>query len=152
MISSWYNQIPYPNWSYPGNHIACSFWQFLVGSVLWKWNEPPHDTTNKMTVCPVWSESSLFAWSKLGSLTTHWAHSEDSDQTADAQADLSLRWAHSHFVGFVMRQLKFFQLFIAKLWVPKAYACLLPFPPPTPPTPPPGQVHKIWGCITKFSH
>ena len=25
---------------------------------------------------------------------------------ADAQADLSLRWAHSHFVGFVMSQLK----------------------------------------------
>ena len=24
----------------------------------------------------------------------------------DAQADLSLRWAHSHFVDFVMRQLK----------------------------------------------
>ena len=24
---------------------------------------------------------------------------------ADAQADLSLRWAHSHFVGFVMRRL-----------------------------------------------
>ena len=27
---------------------------------------------------------------------------------ADAQVDLSLRWAHSHFVGFVMSQLKFF--------------------------------------------
>ena len=26
---------------------------------------------------------------------------------ADAQADLSLQWAHSHFVGFVMRQLIF---------------------------------------------
>ena len=25
---------------------------------------------------------------------------------ADAQADLSLRWAHSHLVGFVMRRLK----------------------------------------------
>ena len=25
---------------------------------------------------------------------------------ADPQADLSLRWAHSHFVGFVMRRLK----------------------------------------------
>ena len=30
------------------------------------------------------------------------------DQTlADAQADLSLRWAHSHFVGFVMSWLIF---------------------------------------------
>ena len=26
---------------------------------------------------------------------------------ADAQADLSLRWAYTHFVGFVMRQLKY---------------------------------------------
>ena len=30
---------------------------------------------------PVWSESSLSAWRNLGSLATHWAHSEDSDQT-----------------------------------------------------------------------
>ena len=30
---------------------------------------------------PVWSESSLSAWRKLWSLATHWAHSEDSDQT-----------------------------------------------------------------------
>ena len=38
------------------------------------------------------------------------AASEDSDQPghppslirADAQTDLSLRWAHTHFVGFVM--------------------------------------------------
>ena len=55
-------------------------------------NEPSHDKTNKMSVrpaktqislviCPVWSESLLSAWRKLGSLATHWAHSEDSDQT-----------------------------------------------------------------------
>ena len=81
-------------------------------------NEPHHDKTNSVTVCPSktqislgirpdWSESSLSAWRKLGSLATHWAHSEDSDQTGrDAQADLSLRWAHSHLVGFVMRRLK----------------------------------------------
>ena len=53
--------------------------------------EPHHDKTNKMTVRPsktqislgirpVWSESSLSAWRKLGSLATQWAHSEDSDQ------------------------------------------------------------------------
>ena len=75
--------------------------------------EPRHDKTNKMSVrpaktqislgiCPVWSESSLSAWRKLGSLATHWAHREDSDQT---QADLGVRWAHSHFVGFVMSRL-----------------------------------------------
>ena len=54
--------------------------------------EPWHDKTNKVTVrpaktqislgiCPVWSESSLSAWRQLGPLTTHWAHSKDSDQT-----------------------------------------------------------------------
>ena len=32
-------------------------------------------------ICPVWSESLLSAWRKLVSLATHWAHSEDSDQT-----------------------------------------------------------------------
>ena len=54
--------------------------------------EPPHDKTNNVVVRPaktqinlgihpVWSESSLSAWRKLGSLTTLWARSEDSDQT-----------------------------------------------------------------------
>ena len=44
--------------------------------------EPQHDKTNKMAcvpsenICPVWS-----GWRKLGSLATHWAHSENSDQT-----------------------------------------------------------------------
>ena len=54
--------------------------------------EPRHDKTNKMVVRPaktqislgirpVWSESSLIAWRKLGSLTSHWVPSKDSDQT-----------------------------------------------------------------------
>ena len=55
-------------------------------------NEPPHDKTNNVAVRPektqisldirpVWSESSLSVWINLGSLATHWAHSEDSDRT-----------------------------------------------------------------------
>ena len=58
----------------------------------WLIYELRHDKTNNMAVCPakaqislgvrpVWSESLLSAWSDLGSLATHWAHSEDSDQT-----------------------------------------------------------------------
>ena len=54
--------------------------------------KPLHDKNQQMTVCPaktqislgirpVWSESLLSAWRKLRSLTTHLAHSEDSDQT-----------------------------------------------------------------------
>ena len=45
-------------------------------------------------------QSSLSTWRKLGSLATHWAHSEDWLDWADAQADLSLRWAHMPFCWF----------------------------------------------------
>ena len=41
---------------------------------------------------PVWSESSLSAWRNIGSLATHSAHSDDSDQPG-------------HFVGFAMSRL-----------------------------------------------
>ena len=75
------------------------------------------DKTNKVTVrpaktqisqgiCPVWSESSLSAWKKLGPLATHLAHSEDWSDWADAQADPSLCWPYTHFVGFVVSWLK----------------------------------------------
>ena len=79
--------------------------------------EPPHDKTNKMAcahsktqislgIRPVWWESSLSAWRKLGSLATHWAHSEDSDKTGRMPR---LIWVFAgrtcHFVGFVMRRL-----------------------------------------------
>ena len=71
--------------------------------------EPQHDKTSKMAVrpaktqislgiFPVWSESSLSAWGKLGSLSTQGRLWSD---WADTRADLSLRWAHTHFVGFV---------------------------------------------------
>ena len=50
-------------------------------------NEPPRDKTNKVSVRqaknqirlgirPVWSESSLSAWRKLGPLATHWAQAK----------------------------------------------------------------------------
>ena len=41
----------------------------------------PAKTQISLGIRPVWSVSSLSAWRKLGSLATHWAHSEDSDQT-----------------------------------------------------------------------
>ena len=37
--------------------------------------------SESLVICPVWSESSLFAWIKPGSLATYWVHSEDSEQT-----------------------------------------------------------------------
>ena len=79
--------------------------------------EPPHDKTNKMACGP--SEDSdqpghppsLFrvfavhmkkAWVLSYPLSTQWRLWSD---WADAQADLRLCWAHSHFVGFVMQWL-----------------------------------------------
>ena len=46
-----------------------------------KWHVRPAKTQISLAIRSVWSESSLSAWRKLGSLATHWAHSEDSDQT-----------------------------------------------------------------------
>ena len=48
---------------------------------LTKWHVRPAKTQISLGIRPVWSESSLSAWRKLGSLATRWAHSEDSDQT-----------------------------------------------------------------------
>ena len=84
--------------------------------IIFPLEPPPHDKTNKMvkwvvhpanTQISLFDQSLLSAWRNFGSLATHWAHSEDADRSdwADAQADLSLRWAHSHIVGFVMRWL-----------------------------------------------
>ena len=58
----------------------------------------PAKTQISLGIRPVWSESSLCAWRKLGSLATHRAHNEDWLDWADAQADLSLCWAHSHLL------------------------------------------------------
>ena len=63
-----------------------------------KWHVHPANSQISLGIRPVWSESSLSAWGKLGSLATHWVHREDWSDWADAQADLSLHWAHSQFV------------------------------------------------------
>ena len=51
---------------------------------LWSY-EPWHDKTSKMAVHPSKTQDQpgplLSAWRKTGSLATHWAHSEDADQT-----------------------------------------------------------------------
>ena len=57
----------------------------------------PAKTPISLSIHPVWSESSLFAWRKVGSLATHWAHGEESDQV--------FAGGTCYFVGFVMLQL-----------------------------------------------
>ena len=79
-----------------------------------KLNDTSHDKTNKIACAP--ALSSLCAeWVAKDPSFLH-ADSEDTDQTGrmDAHSDLSLRWAHSHFVGFVMRRLKI--LYITKMY------------------------------------
>ena len=44
------------------------------------WQVRPAKTQISLGIRPVWSESSLPAWRNIGSLTTYWAQSEDSDQ------------------------------------------------------------------------
>ena len=66
----------------------------------------PVKTQISLGIRSVWSESSLSAWWHLGSLATHWAHSEDFDQTGRMPR---LIWVFAgrtcHFVCFVMRRL-----------------------------------------------
>ena len=46
-----------------------------------KWHVRPAKTQISLGIRQVRSESSQSAWRNTGSLPTHWAHSEDSDQT-----------------------------------------------------------------------
>ena len=70
------------------------------------WHVRPAKTQISLGIHPVWSESSLSPWRKLGSLATHWAHSEDSDQTGRTVTLLVLSWGGSyryllmHFFNF----------------------------------------------------
>ena len=72
--------------------IVFSTWKKLENRLSCLSFEPRHDKTSKVAlrraktqislgIRPVWSKSSLSAWRKLGCWATHWAHSEDSDQT-----------------------------------------------------------------------
>ena len=73
-----------------------------------KWHVRPTKTQISLGIRPVWSESSLSAWRKLGSSATHWAHCQDSDQIGRMPRLIRVFAERTcHFVGFVMRRLKF---------------------------------------------
>ena len=76
-----------------------------------KWPVRPAKTQISLSLRSVWSESSLSAGRKLGSLAIHRTHSEDSDQTWRVPR---LIWVVAgrtcHFVGFVMRRLMWFHV------------------------------------------
>ena len=63
-------------------------------------------------------QSSLSAWRKLGSLTTHWAHSEDSDQPERIFRLIRVFAGRTcHFVGFVMRRLNYLGSLRCLKWI-----------------------------------
>ena len=71
-----------------------------------KWSVHPAKTPISLGIRPIWSESKLSAWRKLGSLDTYWVDSEDSDQTGQMPRLIRvLAGCTGHFVGFVMRRL-----------------------------------------------
>ena len=99
-----------------------------------KWTVLPVKTQISLGICPVWSESSLCAWRNLGSLATHWVHSEDSDQTAQM---CRLIWdfagCRCQCAGFVMLWIiclkkqdskEILKLQARKLWTLKMFFCL----------------------------
>ena len=81
--------------------------------------EPRHDKTNKMTVRPAktdqpWHPPSLIRVFAVR-MKKHWtlsyplsAQGRLWSDLADAQANLSLRWAHTHCVGFVVSWLNYY--------------------------------------------
>ena len=70
------------------------------------WHVRLAKTQISLGIRPVWSESSLSAWRMLGSLATHWVHSEDSDQTGRMPRLIWVFAGHTfHFVGFVTMRL-----------------------------------------------
>ena len=100
-------------------HNFLILWQLFCSVAFFRWPyiyyssvEPRHDITNKVTgrpsktqislgICPVWSVFAIRmkkAWVLSYPLSTRWRLI----RLGRCQADLSLHWAHSHFVGFVM--------------------------------------------------
>ena len=66
----------------------------------------PAKTQISLGIRPVWSVFACVLWVAKEPSFLH-ADSEDWSDWANAQADRSLRWAHTHFAGFVMSRLTY---------------------------------------------
>ena len=95
---------PY-SWLYSCLGCAALEWNDPIWAAPWQNQQcgcAPAKTQISLGIRPVWSESSLSTWGKLGSLATHWMHSEDSDQTGRMPRLIWVFAGRTHFVGFVM--------------------------------------------------
>ena len=74
----------------------------IIWAVTWQ-NQQNECVPSELISAPAQSDqSSLSAWRKLGSLATHWAHSEYSDQTGWMSRLIWVFAGRTHFVGFVV--------------------------------------------------
>ena len=85
-------------WAHP-THLSR-----LVTKPVWV---RPAKTQISLGIRPAWSESSLSAWRKLGSLSTCWAHGEDWSLGGCPGRSESSLGAQPHCFGFVKRRLIF---------------------------------------------
>ena len=86
--------------SFLHTYIWAASWQNQQNGMCAQWK------LGSAWASPQSDQSSLSAWRKLGSLATHWVHSEDSDQTGRMPRLIWVFTGHTgHFVGFVMRRL-----------------------------------------------
>ena len=67
-------------WPFSGTFISQADLSCLVTKPT-KWHVRPEKTGISLSTRPVWSEFWLSAWRVFGSIATHWAHSENTDQT-----------------------------------------------------------------------
>ena len=132
-------RVPFQKWLFgivitdweTGSVCKCVMTRLYLHNLFFKaWiYEPPHNKTNKMSVCPVKTQISLgirpvwsvFAVCLMGSykgpkLSSCGQRRLWSDW-ADAQADLSLRWVHSlcwfcHVAAHICRKKTFFMIII----------------------------------------
>ena len=85
-----------------------TYWCLVIRATTWQNQQNdvrPAKTQISLGICSVWSVSSLCAQCVAKDPRFLHADSEDWSDWLDAQADLHLRWAPTHFVGFVMSRL-----------------------------------------------
>ena len=75
------------------------------------------NTQISLGIRPVWSESSLSAWRNLGSLATHWVHSEDRLKINITHSSAHLIWVFAghtgHFICFALQMFNIISIFQA---------------------------------------
>ena len=113
------------------SHVPIMWVFFLHSNIIWylrclmtkptKWNVRPAKTQISLGIHAVWS---VFAVHMKEAWVLSYPLSAQQRLWSD-WADLSLRWAHSHFVGFVMRRLIFLHRNSYKIQVSKLFGMKL---------------------------